>query len=205
MPTKSSTASERNGVRSRHGLLVASAGASSAGFRASPGTSLYDYPLAWRCPIVPAYWTLQSHGGMYDVPSSQMEQWFGEEACRHEYSSASGQFPFEWSNMAFSTPTELALRFVRQRREIACAGWGPDPEYVRWFNEVLEMTKPNGLYYAFAEFQAPTGHLYTHMTRVDRLPLPPPGWAAEGELSEHGVERQDISTEESVQLRTANE
>lgn len=31
-------------------------------------------------------------------------------------------------------------------------------------------------------------------TSVVRLPPPPPGWAAEGELSEHGVEPQDIST-----------
>ncbi len=155
----------------------------------------YDYPLAWRCPIVPAYWTLRSHGGMYDDPSSQMEQWFGEEACRHEYSSASGQYPFGWADTAFDTPRELALRFVRERQEIACAGWGPDREYARWFGEILDMTKPNGLYYAFAEFEEPTDHLYTHMTRIDRVPLPPPGWAAEGELSEHGVEFQDISTE----------
>jgi hypothetical protein len=61
-------------------------------------------------------------------------------------------------------------------------------EHARWLDEALEATKPNGLYYAFAEFEEPTGHLYTHMTRKDRVPLPPPGWAAKGELSEHGMD-----------------
>jgi len=107
----------------------------------------YQYPLAWRCPIVPAYWTLRSHGGMYEEPFSQMEHWFGTKVCRHCYSSANGQFPFEWNDAAFDTPRELALRFVREQREIACAGWGPDPQYAQWFEGVLEMTKPNGLYY----------------------------------------------------------
>lgn len=147
----------------------------------------YDYPLAWRCPIVPAYWTLRSHGGMFEDPFSQMERWFGEAACKHTYSSAGGQFPFEWSDVAFSPPRELALRFVRERREIACAGWGPDAEYARWLESALEATKPNGLYYAFAEYQEPTEYLYTHMTRVDRIPLPPPGSASKGELSEHAA------------------
>jgi hypothetical protein len=149
----------------------------------------YQYPLGWRCPIVPAYWTLRSNGGMYDNPFLQMERWFGVEACRHEYSSAEGQFPFEWNDVVFSTPRELALRFVRERREIACAGWGADAEYARWFEETLEATKPNGLYYAFAEFEEATSHLYTHMTRVERVPLPPPGSVSEGELSAHGIDR----------------
>jgi len=124
---------------------------------------------------------------MYDEPFSQMEHWFGVKVCQHGYSSADGQFPFEWNDAAFITPRELALRFVRERPEIACAGWGPDAEYARWLEEVLEATKPNGLYYAFAEFEEPTSHLYTHMTRTDRVPLPPPGWATKEELSEHGL------------------
>jgi hypothetical protein len=33
--------------------------------------------IAWRCPIVPAYWTLRDHGGKYDDPSWQIEQTFG--------------------------------------------------------------------------------------------------------------------------------
>ncbi|MCM2371086.1 hypothetical protein [Aporhodopirellula aestuarii] len=151
----------------------------------------YEYPLAWRCPIVPAYWTLRSHGGMYDEPNSQMEHWFGIKSGQHVYSSASGQFPFGWNDAAFSTPTELAIRFVRERREIACAGWGPDPEYARWLEVALAATAPNGLFHSFAEFEKPTDYLYTDMARVDRVPLPPPGWVAEGELSQHGTDFLD--------------
>lgn len=148
----------------------------------------YQYPVAWRCPIVPAYWTLRSHGGMFEDPSSQIEHWFGVKTCQYGYSSACGQFPFELANTAFDTPHDLARRFVQERREIACAGWGPDATYARWFEDVLEATQPNGLYYAFAEFQEPTDYLYTHMTRVERVPLPPPGWATKDEFANHGAD-----------------
>ena len=145
----------------------------------------YQYPIAWRCPIVPAYWTLQRHGGRYDDLSSQIEQLFGVTACEYTYSSACGQFPFGWDDMPFAMPSELARRFVRERREIACAGWGPDVAYARWFEQILEATKPNGLYYAFGEFEDEMDYLYTHMTKVERIPLPPPGWATEGEFPNH--------------------
>ena len=149
----------------------------------------YEYPLAWRCPIVPAYWTLRSHGGTYsDSFLYAAVRWFGPTACRQEYSSAEGQFPFQWKDVAFHTPHELALHFIRERREIACAGWGPDAEYARWFEEVLEATKPNGLYYASAEYQPATSYLYTNMTSVERVPLPPPGFLREGELSTFNID-----------------
>ncbi len=98
----------------------------------------YMYPLAWRCPIVPGYWTHQRHGGMFDEPFSQIEKLFGVRPCQYEYSSADTQFPFQWEDDPFATPAKLAKRFVRERREIACAGWGPDADYARWFEEVLE-------------------------------------------------------------------
>jgi hypothetical protein len=135
---------------------------------------------------VPAYWTHQRHGGKYDDPSWHIERLFGIQPCQHGYSSADGQFPFGWKDVAFDTPLELAKKFIRERREIACLGWGPDAAYVQWFQEALNATKPNGLYSAFGEDKELFGRLYTLMARVDSVPLPPPGWANEGEFAEHG-------------------
>jgi hypothetical protein len=141
----------------------------------------YDYPLAWRCPIVPKSWTLKRHGGLYD-PAFDAVSIFGRHRPHHTYSSASGQQPFQWKGVAFSTPRELAKRFVEENREVAFAGWGPDSKYTQWFTEVLRMTEPNGLYYAFAEFEEPTSFLYTRHTHVKQIPLPPPGLALKDEF-----------------------
>ena len=145
----------------------------------------YEYPLAWRCPIVPAYWTHERHGGMFDEPFSQIERVFGVRPHQYQYSSADGQFPFTWEDVAFHSPRELAETFVRERREIACAGWGPDAAYARWLEEVLDLTKPNGLYHAFSEDKKPSARLYTLMARIETVPLSPPGWARKGEIADH--------------------
>jgi len=144
-----------------------------------------EYPLAWRCPIVPAYWTLQSNGGMLDDPASKLEELFGHSYVHHTYSAADGQFPFGWKEAAFDSPKELANRFIENRQPWALAGWGPDSAYVRWFQETLEATKPNGLYSSHAEYKPPSDSLYTIMAKVERVSLPPPGWAREGEFQGH--------------------
>ena len=122
---------------------------------------------------------------MFDEPFSQVERLFGISPSQYQYSSSNGQFPFGLNDVAFATPLELAKRFVQERREIAFAGWGPDAAYAQWFSDVMESTKPNGLYYAFAEYQQPTNYLYTQMTRIKQVPLPPPGWAKKEDFAKH--------------------
>jgi len=39
----------------------------------------------------------------------------------------------------------------------------------------LELLDPNGVFYAFAEYQKRADYLYTEMARVQSIPLPPPG------------------------------
>ena len=146
----------------------------------------YDYPLAWRCPIVPAAWTHREHGGTFEDPSAYIRELFGEKSAvlNFTYSSASGQSPFDWTDATFATPRELALRFIKECPAIALAGWGPDREYAAWFERMLEMTAPNGVITsAFADYgPGTTTFLYTHYTRVETVPLPPPGGATEGEF-----------------------
>lgn len=135
----------------------------------------YDYPLAWRCPVVPSAWTWRQHGGRFDNVAGDLGRFFGEKPQNHTYSSASRQQPFGWEDVEFFNPRQLAMRFLMEQPEIAFAGWGPDAEYVDWFRQTLEKTAPNGLYYAFAEFEDATTYLYTHCTDVDRIDLPPAG------------------------------
>src|SRR5579871_4423061 len=55
-------------------------------------------------------------------------------------------------------------------------GLGPDPIYVRWYEEMLELTEPNGLFYAYADYSVPDDYLPTQMLQsAARIPLPPPG------------------------------
>jgi hypothetical protein len=149
----------------------------------------YMYPIAWRCPIVPAYWTSSEHGGLLQDQIAHLGGPLNVRLGDFTYSSASGQLPFDWKEVVFASPRELAVRFVQERREIAFAGWGPDPEYVQWFKRVLEMTAPNGLYYAMGEYEMPTDSLYTYMTSSATVPLPPPG-LARGDEWAHFAARQ---------------
>ena len=78
--------------------------------RAAP----YMHPLAWRCPVVPAAWTLTDHGGLVaDVAfADSFARSLTLNEVRHTYSSADSQQPFQWTSAAFMTPKELALRLV---------------------------------------------------------------------------------------------
>lgn len=142
----------------------------------------YQYPLAWRCPVVPAAWTYREHGGKFAQPHHLLERYFNMSLPYYTYSSATGQHPFGLPDVTFAGPRELAEKFLWERREIAFAGWGPDPEYVEWFRQMLEMTKPNGLISAFSEYKEPRDSLYALMAPVCTVPLPPPGSISEVEF-----------------------
>ena len=143
----------------------------------------YEYPVSWRCPVVPVSWTYREHGGRFAEHHPSLSRLLGETALNHTYSSASGQHPFGWTDATFASPRELAEKFVRERRELALAGWGPDPEYAEWFRRALEMTGPNGLISAFSDYDEPGGHLRALGAPVRTVPLPPPGVVTEDEFA----------------------
>ncbi len=141
----------------------------------------YLYALGtWRCPIVPASWTLREHGGLFRYPWSGSQTPFPNTEQHHTtYTSANGQGDlfdnFVVPGVEFATPRELAEAFVRERPLVSFAGCGPDPEYARWLDAVLNTAVPVGVFYAFAEYEPPCDHLYTAHTECRTLPLPPPG------------------------------
>jgi len=90
------------------------------------------------------------------------------------YSSGSGTDYFGWVDAAGDSAAELAEKFVERFPEIAIAGKGRDPEYVRWYNEMLEATEPDGLMCAYADWPVPRDRLSMFYGAKDvEIPLPP--------------------------------
>jgi hypothetical protein len=101
-------------------------------FRACP----YNYPLAWRCPVVPKHWVEKRHGGMVASVASYFPM--SHSLC-WTYTGAALQQPFDWEDALFDTPLQLAQRFLNAFNEFKAAGWGKDEAYVTWFANMLRM------------------------------------------------------------------
>jgi hypothetical protein len=139
--------------------------------RAAP----YLYPIAWRCPVVPAAWTWREHGGLFDNMIELMPE-PGGQGQRLTYSSGDRQRPFGWEDLHFTSPKKLAERFIKTFPQVASMAWGPDESYVSWFEDMLRLTGPNGLVYAQGEYQPPLPDmLYATHCQVERVAAPPPG------------------------------
>jgi hypothetical protein len=152
----------------------------------------YIYDMGtWRCPIVPAAWTWREHGGMFDDVLLDCGESLGLRHLKHTYSEADSQQPFEWTGAEFASPRELALRFLQEQPEIALAGWGPDSEYVRWFENALGLTAPNGLFYSDSGRESESVKLPTMLTSIKEVPLPPPGYANREDFKKFGSRFQE--------------
>ncbi|MCW3097906.1 MAG: hypothetical protein JWL77_3524 [Chthonomonadaceae bacterium] len=133
----------------------------------------------WRCAIAPSAWI---HDRSEQTPLAMpfdltytVEDLLGSGASVHFYTSANEQRIFENSETWFMSPRALAEQYLKRFPAIAAVGFGPDPEYAAWYERTLDLLAPNGIFYAFAEFQAVTDSYYTLMAPVRHAPLPPPG------------------------------
>ncbi|RUL83181.1 ArsR/SmtB family transcription factor [Tautonia sociabilis] len=132
--------------------------------RIAPGIS--SSGLDWRCSIAPAADFRSGHGAM-------LADGDGEAAC---YSSGQGMACFNWPDARGDSPAALADKFLNRFPALATRGAGGDPAYARWFAEMIELTAPDGLVYAYADWEMPDGHLPALGCTEDvRIPLPPPG------------------------------
>lgn len=130
--------------------------------RIAPGVA--PSGLFWRLSICAASNTLPDHG-------AEMRD-FNEGA---HYSSGAGDEYFEWRDAANDSPRELAEKFVERSSDLAAAGKGDDPDYVRWYKEMLENTEPDGLPCAYADWPVPRDRLSLFHGSMDiEIPLPPP-------------------------------
>ena len=91
------------------------------------------------------------------------------------YSSGAGAEYFGWTDASDDSPAELAEKFVERFPDIAAEAKGPDPEYVRWYQEMMVATEPDGLIYAYADWPGSRDRLelFYGSARAD-IPLPPP-------------------------------
>ena len=143
----------------------------------------YIYAMGtWRCAIAPAAWihnrNEQTPGAMPFELTHTIEKLLGKGSSVHFYTSANEQRLFSDRETWFLSPRALAEQYLQRFPAIAAVGYGPDPDYVAWFERTLDHLAPNGIFYAFAEQEPATNELYTLMTPILRVPLPPPGHLA---------------------------
>lgn len=132
--------------------------------RIAPGIS--PSGLHWRCSIAPASDFRGGHGAM-------LADGDGEAA---RFTSGQGMACFDWPDAGRDAPAALADKFLERFPGLAARGAGDDPEYARWFAEMLGMTAPDGLAYAYADWEMPDDHLPALGCTEDvKVPLPPPG------------------------------
>ena len=106
-----------------------------------------------------------------DSENGAMMRNYGEGA---HYSSGSGDRYFDWDDAADDSPLELAGKFIERFPELAAAGRGRDADYVRWYDDLLRMTEPDGLPYAYADWPSPEDSLGIFVGSMDiEIRLPP--------------------------------
>ena len=120
--------------------------------------------LFWRLSICAASNTRPDHG-------AEMQVW---DKGVH-YSSGGGDEYFGWRDTANDSPKELAQKFVERFPDLATEGKGDDPDYARWYKEMLEVTEPDGLLCAYADWPVPRDRLTLFHGSMDvEISLPPP-------------------------------
>lgn len=123
--------------------------------------------LYWRCSVYAV--------GADGVPV-QSEELRREETPR--YSSGAGMVAFGWTDAEEDTPAELAAKFVARFPVRAALGMGRDPEYARWYAEMMEKTAPLGVVYGYADFPLPENAMGVgNVPPGTTIPLPPGGLA----------------------------
>jgi hypothetical protein len=70
-------------------------------------------------------------------------------------------------------PQQIAEKFIARFQELAQLGKLDDPEYVQWYAEMLAATEPDGMIYAFADFDVPLDRMPVDFPKDVFVPLPP--------------------------------
>jgi hypothetical protein len=131
--------------------------------RVAPGLS--PSGMHWRCAVLSAGNAGRGHGARL---------------LRHDeaahYSSSAGANYFGWGDAAQDSPRQLAEKFVSRFPLIAEAGRGPDKPYADWYAEMIRLTEPSGLPYAYADWALPEDRLPVgNDSGATSVQMPPPG------------------------------
>jgi hypothetical protein len=133
--------------------------------RIAPGMSPSGMP--WRCAVAPAaaFQTADTALLRTDVDVSQLAL----------YTSADEDVSFGWGDAVTATPGELATLFVERFPRLAEASAGRDSAYSVWYRAMLDLTAPDGLPYAYADWPTDAASLaVVGLGQEVTVPLPPP-------------------------------
>jgi hypothetical protein len=139
--------------------------------RIAPGMS--PSGCHWRCSITPVTNISRNNG-------ARMASWGTLSA---DYTSGQGREYFGWKDASHATPSQLADLFIKRFLRISEAGYGSDWIYSGWYLEMLNLTYPERLPIAYADWDLPDDYLSsTGGHQKIRIPLPPPGLGIEDAL-----------------------
>jgi hypothetical protein len=133
--------------------------------RIAPGMS--PSGMHWRCAVAPAAAFQSADTALLrtDVDVSQLAL----------YTSADEDVSFGWADAVAATASELATLFLERFPRLAGAGAGRDPAYSAWYREMLDLTAPDGLPYAYADWLTDAARLaVVGLGQEVTVPLPPP-------------------------------
>lgn len=116
----------------------------------------------------------------YCVAPAEQFQADGYLLQRHVYpgvaygSSNGGDPPFGWENGLELDTEALVRRFLERFAAAAEAGRESDPEYARWFAELVELSRPDGAVVMYGEYVDAQADGRFEITNGKRVRLPPP-------------------------------
>jgi hypothetical protein len=143
--------------------------------RAAPWMHQNGYikpPGRWSCSVVPSLVMSDTNGALTDGDRmNRMREALGVTSHHDPFETLGHHRAFGWDDALFDTPERLAEKFFERFRDLCFIGWGCDPVYERWYDEMLEATAPNGVFYPLAQNNDHVRSAFT--AREDRLPAPP--------------------------------
>ncbi len=130
-------------------------------------------PGNWSCSVVPAIVMNSENGAISDGERlNQLRETLGITQHHDPFETRGNHRPFEWMDALFDTPAQLAKKFLSRFRDLCFIGWGGDPAYAQWYDQMLDATAPNGVFYPV---HGENDRVATAYTAEDPwLPAPPP-------------------------------
>lgn len=146
-----------------------------ARLRAAPWMHQNGYikpPGHWTCSIVPSIVMVAENGALTDGHwMNQLRELLDIKQHHDPFETLGNHHPFHWTDALFDSPEQLADKFFQRFRDLCFIGWGSDPEYEQWYEQMLELTAPNGVFYpALGE----NDHVVTAWAASDCWLRPPP-------------------------------
>lgn len=143
--------------------------------RAAPWMHQNGYikpPGRWTCSIVPSVVMRANNGAFTDGDQMNRLRETLHIIQHHDpFETLGNHQPFGWTDSLFDSPEQLADKFLERFRDLCFIGWGSDPEYEQRFDQMLELTAPNGVFYPIV---GENDHVMTAWAVSDCWLRPPP-------------------------------